>query len=108
MIATLKKTLSNAVTDITGHWKRPARGKYIPYKEMLNYSIGGMGMEFVFNITGILGIGATNYYLTAVCGIRPMHLQAISVILSVINMLFYVIRGKMVDGTRTRWGRFRP
>lgn len=94
--------------NIAKYWSKPAEGKYVSYKEMLNLGVGGMGQQFTMLLGGCLALSAGNTLLGACIGIRPMHLQMLATFQTILNLFFYVIRGKIVDNTRTKWGRFRP
>lgn len=107
-ISKLKETVSFVWTDITTHWNKPGRGNYVPYKEVLNYSIGGMGQNMVVYLLGYMALGVTNTLFASTIGIRPMHLQTMLTVQTIANIFFQIIRGKLVDNTNTRWGRFRP
>lgn len=107
-ISKLKETVSFVWTDITTHWNKPGRGNYVPYKEVLNYSIGGMGQNMVVYLLGFMALGVTNTLFASTIGIRPMHLQTMLTVQTIANIFFQIIRGKLVDNTNTRWGRFRP
>ena len=107
-ISKLKDTVSFVWTDITTHWSKPARGNYVPYKEVLNYSIGGMGQNMLVYLLGFMALGVTNTLFASTIGIRPMHLQTMLTVQTIANIFFQIIRGKLVDNTNTRWGRFRP
>lgn len=104
----LKTTAGNVYTDVTAHWSKPAKGNYVSYKELVNYSVGGMGQNMIAYLMGYLALGVGNTLLASTIGIRPMHLQVMATVQTVLNLFFYVIRGKLVDNTRTKWGRFRP
>lgn len=104
----LKNMVTNVVTDVTTHWKRPASGKFVSYKEIINLGLGGMGGQFTMLLVGYMGFGAGNTLLGSTLGISPMHLQYMATIQTILNIFFFIIRGKIVDNTRTKWGRFRP
>lgn len=104
----LKDTVTNVVKDVTTHWKRPAPGNYVSYKEVLNLGLGGMGGQFTTLLVGYMGLSASNTLLGSTIGIRPLHLQYMAMIQTVLNILFFIVRGKIVDNTRSKWGRFRP
>lgn len=107
-MAKLKEVASGVIKDVTGHWSKPAKGNYVSYKEIVNLGIGGMGQQFVTLVTGCLALSAGNTLLGATLGIKPLHLQYMATVQTILNLIFYVIRGKIVDNTRTKYGRFRP
>lgn len=41
-----KNKVGNVLKSVKEHWKNPPEGRYIPYKEILSYSIGGIGVKF--------------------------------------------------------------
>lgn len=104
----LKGLAVDLYTDITGHWKKPGKGNFVSYKEMMNYSVGGMGQKMLILFIGYFALGATNTLLGSTIGISPMHLQTMAVVQQVLNVFLYLLRSKIVDNTRTKWGRFRP
>lgn len=104
----IKDTALGAVKEVTTHWRKPGKGNFVSYKEVLNLGLGGMGQQFVVIMTGYLGLSAGNTLLGSTLGLRPMHLQYMAMVQTVLNVFFYIVRGKIVDNTRTRYGRFRP
>ena len=98
----------NFVSDVAAQWKTPARGNYVSYKEIVNYSIGGMGKEMVLLLATYLGLGIGNTLFGSVLNIRPTHIQLMNTIVVIIDVFFIAIRAKILDNTNTRWGRFRP
>lgn len=107
-MSNLKNTVTSVVKDVTTHWKRPAPDNFVSYKEIINLGLGGMGKSFALILLGYLGLSAGNTLLGSTIGIRPIHLQNMLMIQQILNIFFFTIRGKMVDNTRTKWGRFRP
>ena len=104
----VKNTASFIITDVISHWSKPGKGNSVPYKEILNYSIGGMGQNMLIYLLGYMALGVTNTLFASTIGIRPMHLQNMLTVQTILNIVFQIIRGKIVDNTNTRWGRFRP
>ena len=39
----LKEQLSTLADNIKTYWRRPPEGKYMPFKEVTAYSVGGIG-----------------------------------------------------------------
>lgn len=102
------KLVSGVFKDVTSHWKRPAEGNFVSYKEIVNLGLGGMGNNFTMVLVGYMGLNAGNTLLGSTIGIRPLHLQYMLTVQTVLNVLFFFIRAHIVDNTRTKWGRFRP
>lgn len=104
----IKDTAIGAVKEVTSHWSKPGKGNFVSYKEVLNLGLGGMGQQFVMIMTGYLSLSAGNTLLGSTLGLRPMHLQYMAMVQTVLGIFFCILRGKIVDNTRTRYGRFRP
>ena len=102
----IKDTAVGAVKEVTSHWSKPGKGNFVSYKEVLNLGLGGMGQQFVMIMTGYLGLSAGNTLLGSTLGLRPMHLQYMAMVQTVLGIFFCILRGKIVDNTR--YGRFRP
>lgn len=102
------KLVSSVFKDVTSHWKRPAEGNFVSYKEIVNLGLGGMGNNFTMVLVEYMGLNAGNTLLGSTIGIRPLHLQYMLTIQTVLNVLFFFVRAHIVDNTRTKWGRFRP
>lgn len=102
------KIVKGVFQDVTSHWKRPAEGNFVSYKEIVNLGLGGMGNNFTMLLVGYMGLNAGNTLLGSTIGIRPLHLQYMLTVQTVLNVLFFFVRAHIVDNTRTKWGRFRP
>ena len=100
--------LKTAVTNITSQWNRPSNGNLVPYKEIVALGIGGMGQQFVILLMDTMNLNMTSTLLGNTLGLRPMHIQYLLVAQTILGFLFTPVRGKLVDNTRTKWGRFRP
>lgn len=104
----VKNIVSNVYKDITSHWKHPAQGNFVSYKELINLALGGMGNQLTMQLVWQMGLSAGNTLLGSTIGIRPIHLQYMLTAQTILNVLFFFIRAHIVDNTRTKWGRFRP
>lgn len=90
-------------------WSRPHKGKYISYKEMGAYSVGGMGVQFIAVIVGYIALTAGSTLIGSTFGIKPIDLQIMNMV-SIFFQGFVVtpIRGMILDNTRSKQGKFRP
>ena len=76
LVATAKTTLLN----VKSQWKTPAEGKYVPYKEVAAYSVGGAGVYFITSMVGQITLAANSMIVGASIGLKAMDLQTINVI----------------------------
>lgn len=104
----VKNIACNVYKDVTSHWKRPAKGNFVSYKELINLALGGMGNQLTMQLVWQMGLSAGNTLLGSTIGIRPIHLQYMLTIQTILNVFFFFVRAHIVDNTRTKWGRFRP
>lgn len=104
----VKNIAGNVYKDITSHWKHPAQGNFVSYKELIHLAIGGMGNKLTMQLVWSMALSAGNTLLGSTIGIRPIHLQYMLTVQTILNVLFYFVRAHIVDNTRTKWGRFRP
>lgn len=102
------KLVSGVFKDVTSHWKRPAEGNFVSYKELINLALGGMGNQLTMQLIWNMGLSAGNTLFGSTIGIRPVHLQYMLTVQTILNVFFFFIRAHIVDNTRTKWGRFRP
>lgn len=102
------KLVRSVFKDVTSHWNHPAKGNFVSYKELINLALGGMGNQFTMQLIWNMGLSAGNTLFGSTIGIRPVHLQYMLTVQTVLNVFFFFIRAHIVDNTRTKWGRFRP
>lgn len=108
IIEKVKNKAIGLYDEVVLHWNRPAKGNSVSYKELINYALGGIGRNMVIYLLTYMGLSASNTLLGSTIGIRPLHLQYMSIIQTVLGIFFAMFRGKIVDNTRTRMGKFRP
>ncbi len=96
------------VTDVTSHWKTPAEGKYIPYKEFAAYSVGGIGVNTINSLFSYVALNANCLLVGSAYGIKPTHLGWLSIIMGIINLIKAPFISMMIDNTNSKFGKFRP
>ena len=104
----VKNSASFIITDVISHWSKPGKGNYVPYKEILNYSIGGMGQNMLIYLLGYMALGVTHTLFASTFGIRSLHFQNMFPVQTLLPILFPLIRVKISSHPNTRFGRFRP
>ena len=104
----LKEKVSTIWNNVVLHWKTPALGKYVPYKEIIAYGIGGMGVQFVIFFCSQIALSATSFLVGNTIGIKPMHLQYMAVASTIIGFGITIGRSYIIDSARFKSGKFRP
>ncbi len=100
----IKQTISSVKT----HWNTPPEGRYVPYKEILAYSVGGIGVKSVVYIIWDIGLSATSLLAGSALGLKNGDLVKLNLIATIICMFLGPIRGYIIDNTRSSKGKFRP
>lgn len=104
----LKEKVSTTWNNVILHWKTPALGKYVPYKEIIAYGVGGMGVQFVMFFCSLIALSATSFLVGNTIGIKPMHLQYMAVASTIIGFGITIGRSYIIDSARFKSGKFRP
>ncbi|HIS05031.1 MAG TPA: MFS transporter, partial [Candidatus Fimenecus stercoravium] len=94
--------------DSKAHWKTPADGRFISYREFSAYSVGGIGVNTVNSLFGYVALSANCLLLGSAYGIAPMDLAVMSLIMSVLNLVKTPFISMLVDNTDTKYGKLRP
>lgn len=104
----LKEKVSTTWNNVVLHWKTPALGKYVSYKEIIAYGVGGMGVQFVMFFCSLIVFSATSFLVGSTIGIKPMHLQYMAVASTIIGFGITIGRSYIIDSARFKSGKFRP
>lgn len=107
-MADLKGKIKGITTNFKEHWNTPPQGRYIPYKEILSYSVGGIGVKFVIYTIYYIGLSATSLLAGSALGLKNGDLVKLNLIATVIGIFLGPIRGMIIDNTRSKAGKFRP
>ena len=104
----LKEKVSTTWNNVVLHWKTPALGKYVSYKEIIAYGVGGMGVQFVMFFCSLIALSATSFLVGDTIGIKPMHSQYMAVASTIIGFGITIGRSYIIDSARFKSGKFRP
>lgn len=104
----LKEKVSTTWNNVVLHWKNTRLGKYVSYKEIIAYGVGGMGVQFVMFFCSLIALSATSFLVGNTIGIKPMHLQYMAVASTIIGFGITIGRSYIIDSARFKSGKFRP
>ena len=91
--------------DVKTYWKKPPEGKYMTFREIMAYSVGGFGAYSVFTMAQALLLSTTNVIIGNTIGIQPMHMYVMYLISVVTNIPLTMVRANMVDNVRYKEGK---
>ena len=94
--------------DVKKYWRSPPEGKYMSFREIMAYSVGGFGAYSVFTMAQALLLSTTNVIIGNTIGIQPMHMYAMYLISVITNIPLTMVRANMVDNVKYKEGKYRP
>lgn len=94
--------------DVRTHWRIPAKGNYMNYREIAAYSVGGLGAYFIFTMAQQLLLSTTNVIIGNTIGIQPLDMYVMYLISVVTNIPLTALRANMIDNVRHKEGKYRP
>ena len=97
-----------AVKSFFRHWNKPAEGDYVSSKEVVAYSVGGMGVQFVAAMAGTIALSANCILIGSVYGIKPSDLFILSTINTIVTILVQPLKSYWIDNTPGGNGKARP
>lgn len=100
--------VKNLVSSVKTHWTTPPEGRYVPYKEIAAYSVGGIGVKFVIYTAWYIGLSATSLLAGSALGLKNGDLVKLTMIATIIGIFLVPLRGMIIDNTRSGKGKFRP
>lgn len=104
----LKEKAKNAITLAKTYWETPAKGNYIPYKEVASLSGAGFGYYWVVLLASAIGLDASNFIVGASIGIEPMDLQIMSIVANLVGIPLGIFRSWYYDNHHLKGGKFLP
>lgn len=104
----VKEKIGNLVNTVKNNWNNPPKGRYVPYKEILSYSVGGIGVKFVISMCYYIGLSGTSLLAGSALGLKNGDLVNLNLIATVLNLIIVPLRGLLIDNTRSKKGKFRP
>ena len=100
--------VNNLVRTVKSHWNEPPEGRYMPYKEIVSYAGGGIGVKFLAVMATNMILSATNVLIGNTLGVKPLHVYIMYFISVIVNIPLSGIRANIIDNTRSKEGKYRP
>ncbi len=98
----------NVIRTAKEYWSVPAKGNYIPYKEVAALSGAGFGVNWAMLLASTIGLSAGNFLVGASIGLRPMDLQIMLTVANLIGIPIGIFRSWYYDNHHIPGGKFLP
>lgn len=97
-----------AIRTVKESWHVPAKGNYIPYKEVVAISGAGFGVNWAMLLASAIGLSAGNFLVGASIGLRPVDLQIMLTVANLIGIPIGIFRSWYYDNHHIPGGKFLP
>lgn len=102
------KKISSLLSMLKDNWSVPAKGRYIPQKEIVSLSLGGIGVKFIVYCISNMIINIGNVLIGNTIGIDPSAMYVIYIISVLAGFPLTALRANMIDNTKSMKGKYRP
>lgn len=107
-MSNIKTKITSLVSEVTNHWNEAPKGRYMPYKEIISYAGGGIGVKFLAVMAVNMILSATNVLIGNTLGVEPIDVYILYFISVIVNIPLSGIRANIIDNTRSKEGKYRP
>ena len=96
------------ISTVKEYWYEPAKGNYIPYKEVASLSGAGFGVHWLTLLASAIGLDAANFLVGASIGLKPMDLYVMLIVANLIGIPIGIFRSWYYDNHNLKGGKFLP
>ncbi len=104
----IKAKAKNIFNLAKTYWTTPAKGNYVPYKEVACLGGAGFGVNWSGLLAGAIGLDASNFIVGASIGLKPMDLQIMLIVANIIGIPMGIFRSWYFDNHNLKGGKFLP
>ena len=107
-MANPKVKVKSLLSDVRQHWNEAPQGRYMPFKEIIGYAGGGIGVKFLAVMAVNMILSSTNALIGNTIGVAPIDMYILYVISVLVNIPLSGFRANIIDNTRSKEGKYRP
>ncbi len=100
--------IKGIIANVKQYWHEPAKGNYIPYKEIVSLSGAGFGVYWMLLLPNAIGLNASNFLVGASIGLKPMDLQIMLNVANLVGIPIGIFRSWFYDNHSFKGGKFLP
>ena len=107
-MADLTNNIRDLLSTAKKYWNEPAKGNYVPYKEVVSIGVAGFGFNFTTVLAGAIGLDAANFLVGASIGLKPTDLYVMLLVANIVGIPIALFRGWLFDNHHMKGGKFIP
>ena len=96
------------IFSVKEYWHEPAKGNYVPNKEIASLSGAGFGVHWLTLLASAIGLDAANFLVGASIGLKPMDLSVMLIVANLVGIPMGVFRSWYYDNHKLEGGKFLP
>ena len=100
--------ISKLLNKFKCNWRNPPEGRFVPFKEIASLAAGGIGIKFIMYCVNTMVLSVGNTLIGNTIGIPPGMIYIIYIISVLSGFPLTAVRARMIDGTRSMKGKYRP
>ncbi|MBQ7295495.1 MAG: MFS transporter [Clostridia bacterium] len=104
----IKEKAFDIFNTAKSYWFTPAKGNYIPYKEVASLSGAGFGVHWTTLLATTIFLDASNFLVGASIGLKPMDLQIMLIVANLVGIPMGIFRAWYYDNHSLKGGKFLP
>ena len=107
-MANVSNKVKELVSTAKQYWNTPAKGNYVPYKEIATLGVAGFGVHWTSVLPTAIGLDAGNFLVGASIGLKPLDLWIMLLVANIIGIPIAIFRGWYFDNHNMKGGKFIP
>lgn len=104
----LKEKAKEIISIGKKYWNTPAKGNYVPYKEVATLGAAGFGVHWTMSLPSVIGLDAANFLVGASIGLKPLDLSVMLIVANLMGIPIAFFRGWYFDNHHMKGGKFIP
>lgn len=104
----LKQKIIDGISIAKKYWNEPAKGNYVPYKEVVCIGAAGLGVHWTTTLASSIFLNAGNFLIGACIGLKPIDLQIMLIVANLVGLPIGLFRGWYFDNHHMKGGKFIP
>ena len=104
----MKQKILSLFNLVKNNWSTAPEGRYMPFKEIVSLSAGGIGVKFIMYCVSNMIISIGNSLIGNTIGIDPSAIYVIYIISVLSGFPLTALRARMIDNCKSSKGKYRP